>query len=111
MMAQKTALLAKTLIDGTGKVISNPVIVIDSNKIIAITGKENIPANSTIINLGDYTLLPGLIDLHVHPNNTDDDYQVQHMRNSSAVKAPIGVRVQPWQCAPDFLVPFAGSAK
>ena len=31
--AQKTALLAKTLIDGTGKIISNPAVIIDSNKI------------------------------------------------------------------------------
>ncbi|MDB5277983.1 MAG: amidohydrolase family protein [Ferruginibacter sp.] len=92
VMAQKTALLAKTLIDGTGKVISNPVIVIESNKIIAITSKENIPKDATVINLGDYTLLPGLIDLHVHPNNTEDDYQVQHMRNSSAAKALLGLK-------------------
>jgi imidazolonepropionase-like amidohydrolase len=92
LMAQKTALLAKTLIDGTGKVISNPVIVIESNKIIAITGKDNIPKDATVINLGDYTLLPGLIDLHIHPNNTEDDYQVQHMRNSSAVKALLGLK-------------------
>ncbi|CAN5323289.1 amidohydrolase family protein [soil metagenome] len=92
VMAQKTALLAKTLIDGTGKLISNPVIVIEGNKIIAITSKENIPKDATIINLGDYTLLPGLIDLHVHPNNTDDDYQVQHMRNSSAAKALLGLK-------------------
>lgn len=92
VMAQKTALLAKTLIDGTGKVISNPVIVIERNKIIAITTKENIPKDATVINLGDYTLLPGLIDLHVHPNNTEDDYQVQHMRNSSAAKALLGLK-------------------
>jgi imidazolonepropionase-like amidohydrolase len=92
VMAQKTALLAKTLIDGTGKLISNPVIVIEGNKIIAITSKENIPKDATVINLGDYTLLPGLIDLHVHPNNTDDDYQVQHMRNSSAAKALLGLK-------------------
>jgi imidazolonepropionase-like amidohydrolase len=92
VVAQKTALLAKTLIDGTGKVISNPVIVIESNKIIAITTKDNIPKDATIINLGDYTLLPGLIDLHVHPNNTEDDYQVQHMRNSSAAKALLGLK-------------------
>jgi imidazolonepropionase-like amidohydrolase len=92
VMAQKKVLLAKTLIDGTGKVISNPVIVIEDNKIIAITSKENIPKDATIINLGDYTLLPGLIDLHVHPNNTEDDYQVQHMRNSSAAKALLGLK-------------------
>ncbi len=90
--AQKTALLAKALIDGTGKVIANPVVIIDSNKIIAVTNKENIPKGAIIINLGDYTLLPGLIDMHVHPNLTTDDYQVDHLRGSSASKALMGLK-------------------
>ena len=34
--AQKMALLAKTLIDGTGKIISNPAVIIDSNKISSV---------------------------------------------------------------------------
>lgn len=92
VMAQKTVLLAKTLIDGTGKVINNPVVIIDGNKIVAITTKENITKDATIINLGDYTLLPGLIDMHVHPNITDDDYQVEHLRSSSAAKALLGLK-------------------
>ncbi len=90
--AQKTVLLAKTLIDGTGKVIANPVIIIDSNKIVAVTTKENIPKGASIIDLGGYTLLPGLIDMHVHPNLTTDDYQVDHLRGSSASKALMGLK-------------------
>lgn len=90
--AQKTVLLAKTLIDGTGKVIANPVIIIDSNKIVAVTTKENIPKGASIIDLGGYTLLPGLIDMHVHPNLTTDDNQVDHLRGSSASKALMGLK-------------------
>jgi imidazolonepropionase-like amidohydrolase len=90
--AQKKVLLAKTLIDGTGKVIENPAVIIDSNKIVVITTKENIPKDATVIDLGDYTLLPGLIDVHVHPNITGDDYQVEHLRSSSAAKALLGLK-------------------
>lgn len=90
--AQKTVLLAKTLIDGTGKIISNSAVVIDSNKIVAVTTRDNIPAGAVIINLGDYTLLPGLIDMHVHPNLTTDDYQVDHLKGSSASKALMGLK-------------------
>ncbi|MGE5106247.1 MAG: amidohydrolase family protein [Sphingobacteriales bacterium] len=90
--AQKIVLLAKTLIDGTGKTISNPALVIDSNKIIAITTKENIPKGAKIIDLGGYTLLPGLIDMHVHPDLTTEDYQVDHLRSSSASKALLGLK-------------------
>jgi imidazolonepropionase-like amidohydrolase len=91
--AQKTALLAKTLIDGTGKIISNPAVIIDSNKIIAVTIKDKIPKDAAIIDLGDYTLLPGLIDMHVHPNLSPEDYQVVHLKHSSAYKALLGLRV------------------
>lgn len=92
LMAQKTAILCKKLIDGTGKIIQNPAVIIDSNKIVAITTKENIPAGTKIIDLGDYTLLPGLIDLHVHPNLTAADYQVDHLKGSSASKALMGLK-------------------
>ena len=90
--AQKTVLLAKKLIDGTGKVVSNPAVVIDSNKILLVTSKDHIPKDATVIDLGDYTLLPGLIDLHVHPNITVDDYQVEHLRSLSAAKALLGLK-------------------
>jgi imidazolonepropionase-like amidohydrolase len=90
--AQKTALLAKTLIDGTGKTINNPAVIIDSNKIVSVTTKDNIPKGYKIVDLGDYTLLPGLIDMHVHPDLTADDYQVDHLKGSSAGKALLGLK-------------------
>lgn len=90
--AQKIALVAKALIDGTGKVVSNPAVIIDNDKIIAITTKANIPKDANTIDLGDYTLLPGLIDLHIHPNLTTGDYQVDHLRASSAAKALLGLK-------------------
>jgi len=90
--AQKTALLAKALIDGTGKVINNPAVVVEGNRIITITTKDKLSKDITIIDLKDQTLLPGLIDLHVHPNLTTGDYQVDHMRGSSAAKALLGLK-------------------
>ena len=90
--AQKTAIICKTLIDGTGKTISNPVIIVEGNKIIAIDKKENIPQGAMIIDLGEFTLLPGMIDAHVHPDMSSDDYQVEHLRGSSASKALKGLK-------------------
>ena len=85
--AQQTVLKAKLLIDGTGKTISHPIIVIEDKKIISVTENGKAPNNATIIDLGDYTLLPGLIDAHVHPNTHSDDYQIAHLKGSSASKA------------------------
>lgn len=89
---QRTTLIAKSLIDGTGKVIPNPVIVIEGERILSISSKGSIPKGSTVVDVGDYTLLPGLIDLHVHPNLTTGDYQVDHLRASSAAKALLGLK-------------------
>ena len=90
--AQKTAILCKTLIDGTGKTITDPAIIIEDNKIISIGKKENLPKGITVIDLGDFTVLPGLIDAHVHPDMNSDDYQVEHLRESSAAKALSGLK-------------------
>ena len=92
LYAQKTAIVCKTLIDGTGKVISNPAIIIDGNTIVSIIKKEEVQKGTTIIDLGDFTLLPGLIDAHVHPCIAVDDYQVAHLRASSAAKALSGLK-------------------
>lgn len=95
VIAQKNILLAKNIIDGTGKIISNSMIITSDNKIIDIDKKENISKYDktfSIIDLGDYTILPGLIDAHVHPDNNSDDYQIGHLKNSSASKALTGLK-------------------
>lgn len=90
--AQPTAILGKTLIDGTGNTIANPAILVDGERIIGVTTKDKIPKGAKVIDLGDYTILPGLIDMHTHPNLTPDDYQVDHLRGSSASKALMGLK-------------------
>jgi len=90
--AQRTVLLAKSLIDGTGKVIADPAILIDSGRIVSIGKKGAMPRDAQVIDLGSQVLLPGLIDVHVHPDNSSDDYQVAHLRGSSAGKALQGLK-------------------
>ena len=91
-LAQKTAILCKTLIDGTGKTISDPAIIVEGNRIIGIEKKTNVPKGVTVIDLGSYTVLPGLIDAHAHPLISADDYQNVHLRGSSAEKALAGLK-------------------
>lgn len=62
-------LRAARLIDGTGAApIANGVVVITDDRIVAAgaEGSVRIPAGARRIDLGDATLLPGFIDLHVH---------------------------------------------
>lgn len=46
--------------------LKNRVIHIKDNKIINIGGTDIIPENAEIIDLSNYTVLPGLIDAHTH---------------------------------------------
>ena len=57
---------AKMLDTKAGKVISNPVIVIDGDKIKEVGSGLAIPSGAKVIDLGSATLLPGLIDAHTH---------------------------------------------
>jgi imidazolonepropionase-like amidohydrolase len=92
LTAQQIVLKAAKLIDGTGKVIENPLVLIEDKHIVSIDPKMNLPQGARVIDLGTYTLLPGLIDAHVHPNNNSDDYQVAHLKTSSAAKALISLK-------------------
>ncbi|HEY5824617.1 MAG TPA: hypothetical protein VIT44_09635, partial [Cyclobacteriaceae bacterium] len=91
--AQVTAILSKQVIDGKSNTgIPNAVILVEGQKIKAIGGKDIIPKGATIIDLSTYTILPGMIDAHVHPLIDGDDYQVNHLKQSSAEKALNGLK-------------------
>ncbi|MDF2495906.1 amidohydrolase family protein [Sphingomonas sp.] len=51
-----------------GTLVARPVITITDGRIVAIGGAG--PAGAKRIDLGDVTLVPGLIDMHVHLDST-----------------------------------------
>jgi imidazolonepropionase-like amidohydrolase len=60
---QAIRIRAATILDGTGKVVRNATIVVQGSKITAIdTGN----ASAASYNLGQLTVLPGMIDVHAH---------------------------------------------
>lgn len=65
--AQVIALKASSLVDVVaGTRIQNPVVLIRGERIEAIGAGLEIPADAQLIDLGARTLVPGLIDAHVH---------------------------------------------
>jgi imidazolonepropionase-like amidohydrolase len=61
------AIRAAHMIDGKSDTpVDNPVILIHSGKITAVGSSLAIPVGATVIDLGNLTLLPGLIDVHTH---------------------------------------------
>ena len=94
----KTAIICGTLISAADDTVQdNMVIVIDGKRIVEIGTKEILRSEYKIIDLTDYTVLPGLIDAHVHPLIYGDDYQGNHLKGSSAFNALRGLKtVQNW---------------
>ena len=77
-MPNYTILYGRRLIDGAGNApIENPVILIQGSKIVSVGREEDVTVPQTEnVNRLDYkdkTLLPGLIDCHVHLCMSADD--------------------------------------
>jgi imidazolonepropionase-like amidohydrolase len=63
------ALRAARLIDGTGSAaLTDAVVIVEDNRITAVgrAVSTTIPQGARVMDLGDATLLPGLIDSHTH---------------------------------------------
>src|SRR5437867_4278871 len=85
-----TVIKAARLVDGRGGAVVSPaVIVVRGNRIESIGG--TVPSDADTIDLGDMTLLPGLIDAHTHVllqgDITSADYDAQLFRESLPYRA------------------------
>jgi imidazolonepropionase-like amidohydrolase len=63
-MSTVKVLRAARLFDGTATTTADPMLVIDGEKIVATSGPA--PLGAEVVDLGDATLLPGLVDTHMH---------------------------------------------
>jgi len=59
-------LRAGRAIDGSGNVIQNPVIIVRGDQIFDVRSDVEVPTGAKVVDLRGYTILPGLIDAHLH---------------------------------------------
>lgn len=99
--AKRVALKAARLIDGKSEAaIANPVVVVEGNRIISVAPNGVPPKDAELIDLGNATLLPGLIDAHTHVllqgDPTDKEYEDQILRESvplRTIRATVAARI------------------
>jgi imidazolonepropionase-like amidohydrolase len=67
IFAQTKALKFKAVVDGSGRVVQQGVVIVDGDKVVRVIGpRDAIPPNAQVVDLSRYTAIPGLIDLHTH---------------------------------------------
>lgn len=75
--------------DGTGKTWTNAVVILDGDKIRAVTTYQAaVPAHAEVIDLSKYTGLPGLIDVHTHLTMYTDETPGQPMLKQISANPP-----------------------
>ena len=65
-MAQDVVLRTKLAIDGQGNAIRDAVIIVRDGKIASIQPNGRVPSGAREVDLTGFTVMPGMIDLHVH---------------------------------------------
>ena len=89
-VAQTVTVTAKRLLDvTTGTYVENPVVRIENGVVTAVeTRKAGAPVT---LDLGDVTLLPGLVDCHVHLIGREEQSPYQQLTETAAHAAIEGV--------------------
>jgi imidazolonepropionase-like amidohydrolase len=84
LSAQTIAIRAGRLIDGySDEPFANVTILVEKNRIAGIGKNLEVPANGTVVDLQDKTVLPGFIDAHTHIMSVGgDDYGAELYKNS-----------------------------
>lgn len=72
--ADPVALVADRVIDGISDLArTHTVVVVDGERIVAVSDRSAIPAGAKVIELPGRTLMPGFINCHEHPLMYGDD--------------------------------------
>lgn len=95
VVAQHAIRAARLIAPESGKVVEHPLLLIEGERIVSVQAGGEAPAGVPVLDLGDATVLPGLIDLHVHITSDPGEFYQDLLRRSpidAAVRAHIFAR-------------------
>lgn len=82
---ERFAIRAARLLDAAeGKLVNNAVVLVEGDKIIAAGSDLSVPRDVKTIDLGDATILPGLIDTHTHITYHFDENGIFGLRGDAS---------------------------
>ena len=74
-----TLIKARRLIDGNGGALDNGAVLVDGDRITAVGTQDELapPEGVETIDGGQMTIMPGLVDSHVHLVNTGEAFSAR----------------------------------
>jgi len=95
--AKRIAVRAGRLIDvKSGTAIASALILVENDRIVAVSAGGTAPADVEVIDLSKATVLPGFVDTHTHlllnGDITSEDYDVQLLKQSIPYRAILSAR-------------------
>ena len=94
-LAETVVIAADRWFDSEGGRVSGPVRVVVDDGLIESINPESAPADAAVIELGDHTLMPGLIDMHTHLTGdyfTGDNWVTMPVYETAADWAVLGTK-------------------
>jgi imidazolonepropionase-like amidohydrolase len=91
----KTVVIADAYVDVvSGKTVKNARIEIENQRIIKIqsSSDSSVSDSDTLIDLRGHTLLPGMIDMHVHLTSSATEHGIKRLTTSQSRKVLRGVK-------------------
>jgi imidazolonepropionase-like amidohydrolase len=85
----RTLVTADRLIDGFGNVQQPGAVLVEGERIVAVGDAARSQDHDDRVDLGDATLMPGLIDLHTHLTDAEDAYWEQVLVTTTPAEAAL----------------------